>query len=308
MFKVVSMLQNRKIAVIATIGFLILAGGLPAIADARLVLHSSPFKDYNTHSIENEKGTTCVALREYWAVLVGINNYPGSGTGLPYSLNEINSFKEILLNGGNWNSSQILVVTNSDATKAGVYDAIDWLRANVDENDTSIFFFVGHGGRNLTNEYIAVYDAPLYDCELDEQLTDVPGEMVVIIDACNSGGFIEELGKRGRIVLTACRKNESTYQVHDLKSGMFGYFLNMGLEWLTKNAEITFFFARLFTVLYSNRISEEYEEDYIVHPQMYDGTSGLTKLIWKHSYFKKFYYNVLFDISITNNEKNIWRM
>ena len=245
--------------------------------------------------------------REYWAVLIGINNYPGHSSDLPYSINEIFSFRDTLLEGGNWNESHIRVLTDSEANRFDIFNAISWLSSNADEDDISIFYYAGHGGRTPSNEYLLVYEGDISDDELDEKLDDVEGRLVVILDSCYSGGFIEEIGERGRVVLTACKKDEETYQVHNLSSGIFGYFLNASLKWLTKSAESTFLFTWIFSVYYSNQLSQEFDGEYTIHPRFYDGTLGSTKLINRNSYIKKLLFEI-FTMSIENNKLNIWKM
>jgi len=308
------MLKNKKIIVLSTIWCLIIAGAAPIImaTENDLLINNVP-DSYNVFSGEKLKkisnyldNTVKDNNIEYWAVLVAINDYPGSND-LPYSINEISSFQDTLLNGGNWNDSHINVITDEDANKTGIFDAINWLSYNADEDDISIFYFVGHGSRNLSNECISAHDGSIYDTLLDEKLEDVNGQLVVIIDSCFSGGFIEELGHGERIVLTACEKNESTFQVRDLRSGIFGYFFNQSLEFFTKRIETTFLFTWFSSVLYSYKLTLEFEEASIVHPQMYDGITGLTKIIDHHSYKTKF-LNELFTLSIENGDLGIWKM
>jgi hypothetical protein len=247
--------------------------------------------------------------REYWAVLIGINNYPGDTIDLPYSRNEIYSFKNTLLDGGNWDESHIRVLTDDDADISGIFNAINWLALNAEDDDVSIFYFAGHGGRTPSNEYIVAPDGPISDIELDQKLDQIKGRLVVILDCCFSGGFIEELGEIGRVVLTACKKDELTYQVHSLSSGIFGYFINLSLKWLTKSAEVTFLFTWFFCVYYSTQLSQEFDGDYTIHPRFYDGTLGKIKIINRHFYFNKALFMFkIFNMSIENYESNIWNM
>ena len=244
--------------------------------------------------------------RDYWAVLIGLGNYPGP-YDLPYSVNEILSFEDTLLHGGNWNKTHIQVLTNDQANKSAIFDAISWLGSNADKDDMSLFYFAGHGHRTSNNEYLSAYDESISDDELNEKLDEIESQVVVILDSCFSGGFIEEVGKRGRVVLTACKKDEETYQVHNLSSGIFGYFLNASLEYLTKNVETTFLFTWLFSVHYSNHLSKESNGDYTIHPQMYDGNLKMTRIINRHHYMHKFLYE-LFTTPIKHDNVNIWKM
>ena len=237
---------------------------------------------------------------------MGIRDYP-SGSDLYYSLNEIKSFKNTLLMGDNWNESNIILLTDEDATKNNIFDSFDWLESNSDYNDLSIFYFVGHGGRSLDNEYIVAYDETIYDEELDEHLDGINGDQVVIIDSCYSGGFIKELRQRGRIVLTACKKDELTYQVKNLSSGIFGFFLNVSLEMLSKNIETAFRLTWLFSLIYSKKLSNQFDGDYTIHPQMYDGIFGKTKII-KNSIFTSYSISRFIFMSLEKNKQNIWKV
>lgn len=232
------------------------------------------------------QSTDAADTREYWAVLAAINNY--NGIPLPYSVNEVTNFKNTLLAGGNWNESHIKMVLGGNATKNGIYDALTWLSSNADDNDISIFYFVGHGGRNLTNEYIVAYDRAIYDSELSTYISNIPGIIIVIIDTCYSGGFVEELKGFNKVILTACRGDEVTYQVKELKSGIFGYFLNMSLSRYTKTAESSFILTKFLSTYYSAMLGNNSE--YIVHPRFYDGTIGLTKIVSQHNVYNSFFF------------------
>ena len=245
--------------------------------------------------------------KEYWAVLVGINNYPGSLGDLPYSINEILSFKTTLLAGGNWEESHIRVVTDEDATRDGIFDALQWLVSNEDTNDVSVFFYAGHGGQGSSNEYLSVYNSSIYDYELDEKLDDLEGCIVVILDCCHAGGFIEDIGERGRVVLSACRKDNLTYQYSGLKSGIFGYFINVSLQKYTKFAEGTFLVALVASYLYSKKLSEDYAGDYTIIPRIYDGCFGRVRLINRHSYSSISFHEMFLNPS-KNRELRMWNM
>ena len=312
--KGIRMPSKKSILAVIIVGYLILVGITPNIVAENFITkkgisaeyEDSPKKNF-LNNPDNLEDDTCIDGREYWAILIGINNYPGTQGDLPYSINEILSFKRTLLNGGNWNETHIRVLTNSQANKPAIFDAIEWLDSNADEDDISIFYYAGHGKRSSSNEYLQVYNETISDEELDEKLDEVDGKIVVILDSCYSGGFIEEVGEKGRIVLTACKKDEVTYQVHNLSSGIFGYFINISLEWLTKSAETTFLFTWFFSVYYSKRLSQEFNDDYNIHPRMYDGTLSMVRLIDHHSYSMKI-LSKIYTMPIENNDLNIWKM
>ena len=131
--------------------------------------------------------------------------------------------------------------------------------------------------------------------------------MVIILDCCYSGGFIEEIGEKGRVVLAACQKNSSTYQEHSLKSGIFGYFVNLSLQKITKGAEVTFLVAYVSSIIYSKKLSQKFGADYTIYPSFYDGIFGRTKIIKYHPYFNTFLRN-LFPLPNRDDNLRIWKV
>jgi hypothetical protein len=306
------MQPNKKIIAILIISIFYLLGLSPTI-NAQIDINNIISQKSNINPIINNELFETNFLnskmrndgKEYWALLMAINDYPGSND-LPYSINEILSFKTTLLNGGNWLESNIKVLTDDEVNITGIDNAINWLSMNADEDDITIIYYAGHGGQSSTNEHINVINGSISDIELNDKLESIPGKTIVIIDACHSGGFIQELKQRNRIILTACRKDNLTYQYTKFKSGIFGYFLNLSLDKYTKNIETAFIFTFFASVYYTNKLSDEFDEDYTIYPQMYDGTLLITKIINKHSYRATFIMELL---SLkTNNKLNLWRM
>jgi hypothetical protein len=253
--------------------------------------------------LSDDPSDTGIDLPVYRAVLVAI----GYNQGLPYSVKQLNGFKTTLLHGGNWKESNIVELVELKAKRDNIFDAIQWLADEADDNDVSMFYFIGHGTGNDTNQCIIADDGPIYDVTLNQHLENISGSLIVIIDACRSGGFIDELSKEDRIVITACAEDESALQVADLESGMFGFFLNLSLAWTTKKMETSFYWARVFTTFYGNKISEQYGQDYHVHPQISDGTQGMTRIILRHAYIMNVYQMIRL-MHDTDNYNRFWVM
>jgi len=246
---------------------------------------SSLASGYQINDQNNLLKTTDISLNEtvYRAVLVGIERYPG--TILPYSHEQIQGFKTTLLQGGNWQEENIHLLINYMPVKSAIRYGIQWLEDESDENDVSLFYFIGHGGKNLSNQFIHSINEPISDVEMSDWFSNVSGKIIIILDSCYSGGFINELGEKGRTIITASKENEVTYQIADLESGLFGYFLNVSFKWFTKNIEGSYLFSKIFIKLYSIKFQNIYGEDITIHPQLYDGISGKSTVIEKHGYF-----------------------
>jgi len=92
--------------------------------------------------------------------------------------------------------SRIDYIADSDATKSNILQEIASTFSEADENDVSYFYFGGHGGKDGSIYYICPTDmtssvnSKISVNELEEALGVIPGTKVVIIDSCNSGGFI----------------------------------------------------------------------------------------------------------------------
>ncbi|RLF58110.1 MAG: hypothetical protein DRN27_06265 [Thermoplasmata archaeon] len=264
----------------------------------------------STVSSNNQQEVQTISFQEntnnskvYRAVIIGI----GASQGLPYSIRQIKGFKTNLLNNGNWEISNIKLISEDQATKNNIKNYITWLDDNADEDDVSLFYYVGHGGNRSTDHYINTYDELLYDYELTEYFENISGTLIVFIDACKSGGFIDNLKNSNRIILTACDADENTYQVSDLGSGIFGYFINLSLTYLTKNVEPAFLFTKIFVQLYGRKLSREYGDDYVVHPQLYDGTQGRTRLMYRNT-FGPGIMDSFMRFNLISNNNILWRM
>jgi hypothetical protein len=246
-----------------------------------------------------------IAETEYRAVLVAIDEY--TYQPLPYSVKQLKEFKDTLIDGGNWDESNIHTLTNAQALKINIENQFNNIRENANDQDVTLFYFIGHGGKNLTNEFIRAYDQPIYDVELNQYLDNISGKIVIILDSCYSGGFIEEIQFSERVIITACDKDEVTYQIQDLESGIFGYFFNLCLSWITKNAENTFHFTRILTWIYGKKATNEFDQSISINPQMYNGISGPTSLIRKHSYIKNV-AELLLPFVQLNKDTRMWKM
>lgn len=96
--------------------------------------------------------------------------------------------------------SRIDYISDFEATKNNILQGIASTFSEADDDDVSYFYFGGHGGKYGSIYYIcpadmtSSVDSKISVNELEEVLGVIPGTKVVIIDSCNSGGFI---GKGG---------------------------------------------------------------------------------------------------------------
>ena len=138
----------------------------------------------------------------YYAIIVGIADYPGIISDLQYSDDDARDMMDALMNHSNWKLPNIQLLLNSNATKSNIKNAISLLNGRVNENDVCLFFFSGHGTNGLDispfdetdglDEYLCAYDGNIRDDELSSWLGELPTtKVIVILDACFSGGQIK---------------------------------------------------------------------------------------------------------------------
>ena len=205
---------------------------------------------------------------DYWAVIAGVADYPGTEHDLNYTDDDAYDVRNALLASTNWQASHITMLIDGDATKANIQNAINWMGTSGDANDAFFLFFSGHGTTvsdqppldetDGLDEALAQYDCEtagfILDDELGDWLAALPGSPeLVAIDTCYSGGMIktDEGQSRGLsgvgvpapgdgfakdlddvvhgVVLTAADEDELSWETAALQNGLFTYYFVEGL-------------------------------------------------------------------------------
>jgi len=221
-----------------------------------------------------EKVYLPLVLRNYggakYAVVVGIADYPGTENDLNYTDDDARDFRQTLIDYGGFESENINMLVDSQATKSAIYNAItDWLDSRENANSLVVIFYSAHGTQASGHEYLVAYDSYyLSDCIRDDEfggwLDSLESQQVVVlVDTCHSGGmiaselpkgyqarcgsfrpmgveettalpgdgFAKDVDKDGRIVMTACTKDELSVEIGPpYEHGLFTYYLLKGLK------------------------------------------------------------------------------
>lgn len=134
----------------------------------------------------------------YRALMVGNSNYTMDDS-LKGPANDLIKMENSLNNNyfGEKNKPFSSIDIKSDLTKSGMVNAIREAFADAKEGDISYFYYSGHGSFNQYNNtsyLIGVDSIGLSVHELEQELRDIPGKVIVILDSCHSGGFINKSG------------------------------------------------------------------------------------------------------------------
>lgn len=100
------------------------------------------------------------------------------------------------------------------ATRASLISVFDSLSNIITENDFLFIFSTDHGGRDRirSESFIWLWNREImYASEFANLLEEIQaGQINVVMEQCYSGGFIEPLSKKNRIVSTACSPLETS--------------------------------------------------------------------------------------------------
>jgi uncharacterized caspase-like protein len=145
-------------------------------------------------------------LIQKWAVIIGISNY--KDTRIPplrYAAQDAELFYEWVISpqGGKYSPSMVKLLLDENATGKNIKNALFiWLKQAIQE-DMVMIYFAGHGSPespdSSNNLFLLPYDAlydeiatsgfPMWDIETALERFIKANKVVVIADACHSGGI-----------------------------------------------------------------------------------------------------------------------
>jgi uncharacterized caspase-like protein len=151
-----------------------------------------------------------------WAVVIGISKYKDSRiAGLRYASVDAHSFYDWLISqqGGGYAPSRVRLLLDSRATTQSIRNALfNWLKQALEEDFVTIYF-AGHGSPespdSTNNLFLLPFDAnyddvattgfPMWDIETALKRFIKARKVVVIADACHSGGVGQafDIARRG---------------------------------------------------------------------------------------------------------------
>ena len=166
------------------------------------------------------------------ALLIGIDNYkyPEQVPPLAGSINDVEDMREVLVGKFEFPSENILVLTDSKATHAGIINAIQThLIAKAQPGDIVVFYFAGHGSqmKDVTGKMISGLDETIvpYDSrDRQRKVFDISGaelhrlllqlaaktkNLTFILDSCHSGTLVR--GARVRSIPADTRTPPESY-------------------------------------------------------------------------------------------------
>lgn len=171
-----------------------------------------------------------------WAVIIGINDYPGTKGDLASAVNDANDVNEALRQAG-VEGSHRLVIRDQQATQGVVLAAADWLVAHAGPDAVAVFFYAGHVRKvsGSTEAIVAADGRIVTDADLARHLAPLKAKQAwIAMAACYGAGFTEALGP-GRVLTGAAPADQLAYENSTFgRSYMVQYMVREA--WLDKRA------------------------------------------------------------------------
>ena len=141
-------------------------------------------------------------LPRLFCVAVGVGDYKDDKLPpLKLSTKDAKDFAEVISkkHGFPFSEVQVKLLTDKEATRADIFEALQWLQQETTPNDICVFFFAGHGYRDEKDRfYFMPYGGTtdkLYNCfsaaDFKNMADDINGKFIVFADACYSAALFE---------------------------------------------------------------------------------------------------------------------
>jgi metacaspase-1 len=144
------------------------------------------------------------------ALLVGINDYPGTRNDLSGCVNDVTNVYDVLVKYFGFAPSDMALLSDARATRKAILDGLKALLARGREGDTLVFHYSGHGSQvrdtegdepsDAKDEIICPYDFSwdggfIKDDDLAALFSGLPRgvHLEVVLDSCHSGTGTREL-------------------------------------------------------------------------------------------------------------------
>ncbi|MFM6732960.1 MAG: caspase, EACC1-associated type [Microcystis panniformis] len=189
-----------------------------------------------------------------FALLIGVSEYSEGLRSISSAIQDIEAMRRVLEHPDMGAFDQVTVLSNPD--KGSMEKAVEVLFANRQRDDLVLLYFSGHGlkdqkarfflstrdtGRDQNGDFRRA--TALAASKLQEYITDSRSQrQIIILDCCFSGALVqgmpikgelniqEELGGKGRAILTSSSPIEYSFESEDNDLSIYTKYLVEGIE------------------------------------------------------------------------------
>jgi len=181
-----------------------------------------------------------------YAIVVGISDYPGTGSDLEYADDDALEMQNALTT--LYGYTNVILLKNMGASYDAIKGAIGDVKGKAEAGDEVVFFFSGHGakgkgdpdrdGEKVDEAIVSHYGNPngdfvyIWDGELREWFKEFEATRIIFIfDSCLSGGMTD-LAAQDRVINMATTESGLGYESSDWGGGhgqFTYYFVEQGM-------------------------------------------------------------------------------
>jgi WD40 repeat protein len=180
-----------------------------------------------------------------YAFLVGVAEYKNQNLRLDYSAKDAQDFAATLATqtGGLYRDVKVKILTDKEATAAGVKDGLAWLKQQTTSRDLAVVFLAGHGVTDAKNLFwFLPYEGDpgrlaataVSRTDIMGVLSDLPGKKILFLDACHAGAVLEAAGGSNYAPVDV---NAAVNDFATAESGLVVYGASAGRELSVESAE-----------------------------------------------------------------------
>jgi uncharacterized caspase-like protein len=187
-----------------------------------------------------------------YVLAIGIDHFAAPELNLHYAVADARSFVDVVRRAATplYRSVEITLLTDGQATRAGIMSAFALLSQQVRNSDTFLFYVASHGDRSkLDGRFLlipqdeadlssaaAIARDAIDDSALIAALARIPAkDALLFLDTCHSGTVtadnLANVGhETGRFLLAAASSLQEALDSYDNRNGVFVYAVREGLS------------------------------------------------------------------------------
>lgn len=173
-------------------------GNITAVGEGVAVITASASGGSISESVEF---TVRTAQKRYRALLIGEQNYASTVQSVRVGSKRSIESIESLLKTARFSGASCEVTTLMDQPRDSVIAGIREVFADATAQDVSIIYITCHGFYKAGMTFFVMADGSVLSAvELERELRDIPGEIVLLADCCGSGGLLGEAGSPEKMI------------------------------------------------------------------------------------------------------------
>lgn len=206
-----------------------------------------------TIKIERKVTKKNIYKPDLYLIAIGVSEYKNKSYNLGVADKDAQAITRLFKKqkGKVYNNVEVKTLTNNQATKDNILDALDWINTQATQRDVAVIFIAGHGVNDDYGKYYFLnYESNLDKLrrtalkwiEFEDTLNNLPSKVILLADTCHSGNIagmrrdmtsaiksIVNAGT-GQVIMTATTGNGYSYEQKSWGHGAFTKALIEGLE------------------------------------------------------------------------------